>query len=137
VAHRTKQTSRIPFSISGNGAEVQTVELIAKDLATGGQAKRSGKLTYVCLCQITGGTATAGDLYIGHRGVDMDTPSAVRRPDIVMKAEAIVITADAVESFFETGFDFDPDFVDNMLLAMDVTAAAGAWTIDGYVEVEF
>jgi hypothetical protein len=135
---RQRITARIPFTLTGTGVESQSIELVAKDIA-GSPHKdyQNGVLRYVCMRQEAGGLATAGTCYIGCDRVSMAAPSAVPRESLVMKSDSLVMTADATDSFFESGFDTEPSFRQTLTLALDVTAATGDWTIKGFVDVEF
>lgn len=143
--------SRISFSVSGTGVAVGQFEFMpvlagptqtSSSGATNTTAtyiRYSGRLLRFYVREPSGGTATAATFYFLNNSVRTGTkataPSTAAKDDYVAYTSSVPITASATTPSLDTPFDAMPVFKDSLTLIIDVTAAAGAWTFQGYVEL--
>jgi hypothetical protein len=123
------RVSLVPFSVSGTGAEAQSVELFGNP--------QSGRVRRIVLRQDAGGGATTGDLYLFTDNFEpTSSPSTDDQTKAVVVVSGVALTASASAVSLDTPISAEPAFKSTLTLVADVTAGAGAWTLVGYVEVE-
>jgi len=137
---RNVHASRKDFSITGTGAAVgefqfNPVVIAANNVGTA-YVRYSGKLLRFYVRSPTGSTATAATFYFFTNSVrGVTSPSTTARDNMVALTSSVPISASATTPSLDTPFDSKPIFKDSLTLVVDVTAAAGAWTLQGYVEI--
>lgn len=129
------------FSVSGTGAQVKETQILPQAAAgiinALGTNRYGGRVRRIVIREAVGGGATAANFYLIHRNrVTVTAPASEPAENIIVVASAVVLTASASAASLDSPISAEPAFQDSLLLVAEVTAAVGAWTILGFVEVE-
>jgi len=133
------------FTVSGTGSTTGVATLVGgttpfqNDLGTTitARAGRNGKVTYILIRQDAGGGATSCDYKMIDNQLATNTAYAsIKDEYIVSEGSSIALTASATDASLNSPIDARPTFQSNLAIVFNVTAV-GAWTLTGFVTLEF
>lgn len=123
----------LPFTVTGTGSAVVEHDFFANSLIT----RPSGRVRRVVVREAAGGGATAADIYFATFGnKNISSPSTEPGEKFIITISAVTLTASATATSLDSPITAEPAFQDSLTAVFDVTGS-GAWTITGWIEVEF
>lgn len=137
---RTRQCTCHFFTVSGTGVSVEEVAILPKQdggNAIGGALRYTGNIRRIVIREEAGGLATAATFYLVHNlRSSVTSPSTEPAENVVVVTSSVPLTASASAASLDSAISAEPAFTGSLLLVADVTAATGAWSLTGFVEVE-
>lgn len=129
------------FQVSGDGAEIQEVQVLPPSggnlIGAKGTPKFTGRIRHIKLRQNAAGLATVADFFLVHNNQTGVVAATLDRLNAPFGSLAVTpLTASATVPFLDTPITAEPIFVDSLLFVANVTTATGAWTFHGRVEIE-
>lgn len=132
-------TSCIFFTIAGTGVQVKEAQIAPSSgtIGTLGTGRARGRVRRIVIREAAGGLATSATFYLIHNNrVAVTSPSTEPDENVIVETAAVPLTASASVASLDSPISAQPAFQNSLLLVADVTAATGAWSLTGFIEIE-